>query len=103
MEVVGESNRPITLDELSFSARNISLFRNWLRYRWNDFLNLIRMPGFVREVDFEDLVTKQRFKIQISRYYTRISVGPRDYFFYRGSGGFDGTGYSMCKPKNKGD
>ena len=102
MEVVGESNRPTTLDELSFVERNYSKAKCWLRYRWNGFLNLIRIPGFVREVEFEDLVTKQRFKVSISRYFTKISLGPRDYFFYRESGKFDGTGYSMCEPKAKG-
>jgi hypothetical protein len=61
-------------------------------------ITLIRLPGFVRSIDYADKLTGDRIRIRVNRSYTIISVNHRDYWFRRSTGKFDGTGYSYCVP-----
>jgi hypothetical protein len=56
-------------------------------------LNLFA-PGFVRPVDCYDQLTRTHLKIEVCTLFTIISVDGRDYYFYRLTGGYDGSGMS---------
>lgn len=66
--------------------------RTRLRIAFWRFLNRRGVPGFVQPFELRDRVTGNHIKIVVSPHYTTISVNNRDYYFYRESGGFDGTG-----------
>lgn len=57
---------------------------------------LLRLPGFVRSIEYADKVTGDYVRIRIGRRYTIVSVSDRDYWFNRLTGRFSGTGYSCC-------
>lgn len=56
----------------------------------------------LQEVDIFDKVLEQRFRVRQSDKFTIVSIGPRDFFFVKETGEFDGTGYSFCDAGNQG-
>src|SRR5215472_15581101 len=50
------------------------------------------VPGFVKDVTYQDPLTGHHIEIRANVLFTRISVDGRDYYFSRFSGRFDGTG-----------
>lgn len=70
-------------------------FRINLKRAFGAVANWLRLPGFVRPIDFDDETTGHRIKIRVTRGYTIVSVDGRDYWFQRLTGKFDGTG-SAC-------
>lgn len=75
------------------------LVRKWrnLRYVPGWLVQALRLPGFVREGEYEALGC--RVKVRCSRYFTIITVRGVDYYFYRATGGFDGTGFDPNEVK----
>jgi hypothetical protein len=69
------------------------IVRKWRnrRYILGTLLQVLRAPGFVQPGEYEALGC--RIAVRCSRYFTIITVKGVDYYFYRGSGGFDGTGF----------
>lgn len=74
--------------------------------RIRDFIALIPnrlfmflcIPGFVKPIDYPDIVTGNRIRIMVGLRFTVITVNNRDYYFRRCTGVFDGTGYTICSP-----
>ncbi len=56
------------------------------------FLNKVGIPGAIGDVSIEDEVTGQHIQVRTGRFFTRLSVNGRDYYFQRLSGRFDVTG-----------
>ncbi|KKK88719.1 hypothetical protein LCGC14_2740300 [marine sediment metagenome] len=83
---------------LQFNATKFVIYRERLKYLIGALLNACGIAGVVQEIEFYDEVTGQQFSVRIDRYFTTISVGPRDYSFRRLTGKFDGTGYQMKCP-----
>lgn len=69
------------------------IVRKWRdrRYFIGDVLQWLGVPGFVREGEYAALGCQ--IKVKCSRYFTVITVRGVDYYFYRTTGGFDGTGF----------
>jgi len=65
-----------------------------MRAAFGRLLNVLRLPGAVRDLKVIDSVTGQQLEIRVEPLFTRISVDGRDYYFGRISGRFDGTGYA---------
>ena len=63
-----------------------------LRFGVGRLLNLLHVPGAIRETWFRDKVSGRRISISVGRRFVRVSVDERDYFFDRLTGRFDGTG-----------
>ena len=68
-----------------------SRFREWV----GRIVNHLGLPGAVRDTEIYDELTDQRIKIRTGSFFTRISVNGRDYYFYRFTGRFDGTGKGL--------
>ena len=64
-------------------------------------LRRVNAPGFVRPLDFADQVTGDRIRIRITGRFTVFTVNNREYWFRRGSGMFDGTGYRCDYPSEE--
>ena len=56
------------------------------------FLNWLRIPGAIRELEFDDPVTHTVIRVKVGPLFTRITVNGRDYYFSRLTGRFGGTG-----------
>lgn len=50
------------------------------------------IPGFVRDCEYKCGLTGQYIKVRVSPLFTVISVNGLDVYFYRTTGGIDGTG-----------
>lgn len=55
-------------------------------------LNYFHIPGFVKPTKIYDDLTETHLEVNLSGFFTRITVNGRDYYFHRLSGKFDGTG-----------
>lgn len=55
-----------------------------------------RLPGAIRPFEIHDKLTGQHLRITVSGMYTILHIDGRDYYFWRWSGGFDGTGSALC-------
>jgi hypothetical protein len=53
--------------------------------------------ALLQEINFYDQVLKEPFRVRHGDKYTIISIGPREYFFNRETGEYDGTGYNLEK------
>lgn len=62
---------------------------------------LLNLPGVVQPIDYPDMVTGDRIRVQVGKRFTVISVNNRDYYFKRFTGRFDGTGYVCPAPKSE--
>jgi len=74
---------------------NASVWQIWrgrLKESVGYLLNKIGVPGVIGDVDIDDGVTGQRIQVRTGRFFTRLSVNGRDYYFRRLTGRFDGTG-----------
>ena len=75
----------------------------WQRYRsllkifFCRRLNNLKIPGFVRSMEYKDELTGQYIRIEVQVLFTRISINGRDYYFRRLSGRFDGTGMGCSR------
>ena len=58
----------------------------------------LKLPGFVRSIDYSDRVTGDYIRIHVGRRFTILTVNNRQYWFRRFTGRFDGTGYVVCSP-----
>jgi hypothetical protein len=56
--------------------------------------SILELPGLVQPIDYADVVTGDRVRIQVGKRYTVIAVNRREYWFRRLTGAFDGTGYA---------
>ncbi len=88
-DIVALSTEPVIA---TYGRRN---WRNW----WSDIragigvlLNRIGAPGAIQPFEIHDELTDQHIKVTVSPRFTIIQVNGRDYYFYRLTGGFDGTG-----------
>ena len=70
----------------------------WLRFRsrLGHILHGIRMPGFVRDCETDDLVTGYRIAIRVTGFHTQISIGSREFTFDRLTGNLIGSGMAIC-------
>jgi len=57
---------------------------------------LLRLPGFIRAIEYADKVTGDYIRIRVGLRYTVVAVNNREYWFRRVTGAFDGTGYAIC-------
>lgn len=55
-------------------------------------LQLLRVPGIVRPIDYTDPNSGQRVTVRTSPRYTIITVDSLELYFVRESGKFDGAG-----------
>ena len=70
-------------------------WRHWrsdIRARLGGLLNRMGVPGAIQPFEVHDGVTGQHIKVTVSSRFTVIQVNGRDYYFYRLTGRFDGTG-----------
>lgn len=74
------------------SATRIEIIRGRVREGFGWFLNKLHIPGAIQPCEIADPVTGNEITIAPGRFYFRISVNGRDYYFDRVSGRFDGTG-----------
>jgi len=63
-----------------------------LRWQAGRFLNWLGVPGFIRPIERDDLVTGWHLSIRVGALGVTISVDGRDYSFNRLTGQFNGTG-----------
>ena len=76
----------------TYGRRN---WRNWwpnIRGGLGGLLNRMGVPGAIQPFETHDALTGQHIKVTVSARFTKIQVDGRDYYFYRLTGGFDGTG-----------
>lgn len=70
-----------------------------LKQQVGRFLNWLHVPGFIRPMEmYDELITHSLLEVRVTPLFTIISVDGRDYYFYRISGKFDGTGMSVSCP-----
>jgi hypothetical protein len=55
-------------------------------------LDWLRAPGFIRPFEYDDPDTGEKVTLRTSPLFTILTVGPKEFYFYRASGKFDGTG-----------
>ncbi len=74
-------------------------FRLWIRRRRDNIcdslgwlMERLGVPGAIQPFEIHDQVTGQHVVVTVSARFTVIQVNGRDYYFYRYSGKFDGTG-----------
>jgi hypothetical protein len=72
---------------------------NWLdihigrvRQWFGRLLNNFGLPGAIRSMDYQDIVTGNHVAVSIGSLFVRVSINGRDYYFDRVTGKFDGTG-----------
>ena len=73
--------------------------RLWVRRRRDNLTDILGwlmkrlgVPGAIQPFEIHDELTGQHVKVKVSSRFTVIQVDGRDYYFYRYSGRFDGTG-----------
>ena len=73
--------------------------RLWIRRRRNSLtdglgwlMESLGVPGAIQPFEIYDELTGQHVKVRVSARFTVIQVNGRDYYFYRYTGRFDGTG-----------
>lgn len=71
---------------------------DWCRNTLGRLLDLLRVPGLVREMSHGDKLTNSYISVKYSRLFTIVHVNGVDYYFRRLTGKFDGTGMSMVGP-----
>lgn len=70
-----------------------------LKQQVGRFLNCLGVPGFIRPMEmYDELITHTLLQVRATPLFTIISVDGRDYYFYRISGKFDGTGMCVSCP-----
>lgn len=55
-------------------------------------LHWLHVPGFIRPFVYEDPDTGERIELRTSPRYAILTIGPKELYFHRASGKFDGTG-----------
>ena len=91
----GETIRIQAWSPQSVLSRVWSRWRSEMRSRVGWFLNWLGVPGAIVPMAFHDLVLDEDVSVRVTPLFTIFSVGSRDFYFYRISGGFDGTGSRM--------
>jgi hypothetical protein len=66
----------------------IGRIRQW----FGRLLNGLNVPGAIKPVDYQDIVTGNHVVVSVGALFVRMSVNGRDYYFNRITGKFDGTG-----------
>ena len=69
----------------------LRLIRRQINYGISHLLNWLGVPGFIKPMTFFDLVLQEQITVKNSRFYTILSIGDRAFYFYRLSGGYDGS------------
>lgn len=72
------------------------LVRCWV----GSLLNLIGIPGFVRDCEYSGVTAKVRVAVRTHELFTIVSVNGLDIYFHRLTGKIDGIGFSLvadCK------
>jgi hypothetical protein len=73
-------------------ASRQTIWRGRLKEWFCRLLNMLGVPGAIRDASIEDTLTGQKIEIRVGTLFTRISINGRDFYFSRLSGRFDGTG-----------
>ncbi len=63
-----------------------------VRLAFGRLMERLGVPGAVQPFEIHDELTGQHIKVTVSPTFTVIQVNGRDYYFYRYTGRFDGTG-----------
>jgi hypothetical protein len=67
-----------------------------VRWRVREWLgrvaNRLRVPGAIAGTEFVDTVTGQQFSVRVGPLFVVLAVDGREYYFWRFSGRYDGTG-----------
>ena len=73
--------------------------RLWIRRRRDSLtdglgwlMERLGVPGAIQPFEMQDELTGQHIKVTVSARFTVVQVNGRDYYFYRYTGHFDGTG-----------
>ena len=70
-------------------------WRAGIRWMLGDLLNMLGLPGFIREYNYGSRIGNGNIKVRISPFYTIITVNGLDVYFNRWSGRIDGTGRAI--------
>lgn len=73
----------------------IRKIRDAIRFSFYRLINKLGVPNIIQNWEYEDKLTGQKIKIKTSFLFTILTIDRRDYYFYRLSGGFDGTSMSF--------
>jgi hypothetical protein len=68
---------------------------------WGIFLNLLGIPGFVRDTEYKSANFGTLVRVKRGQLFTVVSVNGLDVYFSRFTGTIDGVGFSPasgCKP-----
>ena len=65
-----------------------------VRFTWwiGKVMGWAGLPGFVRDCEYQCGISGQFIRVQVSPLFTVVSVNGLDVYFYRMTGGIDGTG-----------
>ena len=85
----GGSSTPTT------GATKWQIWKTRLRINLGMLLNRGRVPGAIQPFKYDDLLTGQRLEVRLTPLFTILTVNNRDYYFWRISGRFDGTGSGL--------
>jgi hypothetical protein len=84
--------QPLAQEPVGTGASVMSAWKARIMEWWCRILNLLGIPGAIRDAAIDDQLTGQIIRVRVGVLFTRISVNGRDYYFRRISGRFDGTG-----------
>lgn len=71
------------------------LFQDWRKWQTGRFLNWLGVPGFIRPMEmYDELITHSLLQVRVTPLFTIVTVDGKDFYFYRISGKYDGTGMS---------
>ncbi len=79
--------------------RVLRRIRLTIKYGSGHLLNWFGFPGFIKPMSFYDGVLGCQITIRNSHVYTKLTIGNRDFYFYRSTGGYDGSGASIVSKK----
>jgi hypothetical protein len=49
----------------------------------------------IQPFQYKDLVTKNKIRVSVSPYFTKLTINEREYYFEKETGKFDGTAMPM--------
>ena len=78
-------------------ASGWSIWKEKARESVGSLLCRLGLPGFIKQLNYDDPLTGQQISISSSSLFTKLSVNGRDYYFDRITGKFDGTGMGCSR------